>query len=165
MGLLVALIRTVLGATIPWLLCLTFALPWMERQEVAGMPWATRIWPGLPQIWSRGSWSGLIQAVGFAVAVNLAVLGSFWWVELLPSGLLTFVWLAIGLVWIGSALFSEGRLYPNSELGHVQLEGIELEDRAAGSVRRKEKLDWPEWTGRVNTVIAELERLVATESD
>jgi hypothetical protein len=70
------------------------------------MPWATRIWPGLPQIWSLGSWSGLAQAVGFALMVNLAVLGSFYWVELLPSGLLTLVWLAIGVFWLGSALFS-----------------------------------------------------------
>ena len=73
---------------------------------MAGMPWATRMWPGLPRIWSLGSWSGLAQAVGFGVVVNLAVLGSFCWVELLPSGLLTLVWLVIGLFWLGSALFS-----------------------------------------------------------
>jgi hypothetical protein len=70
------------------------------------MPWATRMWPGLPRIWSLGSWSGLAQAVGFALVVNLAVLGSFYWVELLPSGLLTLVWLAIGVFWVGSAIFS-----------------------------------------------------------
>jgi len=86
---------------------------------VAGMPWATRMWPGLPQIWSLGSWSGLAQAVGFAFVVNLAVLGSFCWVELLPSGVLTSIWLAIGLFWLGSALFScrslgHGRLEPDN---------------------------------------------------
>ena len=70
------------------------------------MPWATRMWPGSPRIWSLGSWSGLAQAVGFAFLVNLAVLGSFCWIELLPSGVLTLTWLAIGLLWLGSALFS-----------------------------------------------------------
>jgi hypothetical protein len=64
------------------------------------------MWPGLPRIWSLGSWSGLAQAVGFAFVVNLAVLGSFYWVELLPSGMPALVWLAIGLFWLGSALFS-----------------------------------------------------------
>ena len=73
---------------------------------MAGMPLAIRMWPGLPRIWSLGSWLGLAQAVGFALAVNLAVLGSFYWVEVLPSRLLTLVWLAIGLFWLGSALFS-----------------------------------------------------------
>ena len=70
------------------------------------MPWATRMWPGLPRIWSLGSWLGLAQAVGFTIGVNLAILGSFYWVELLPGSLLTLVWLAIGLFWLGSALFS-----------------------------------------------------------
>ena len=70
------------------------------------MPWVTRMWPGLSRIWSLGSWSGLAQAVGFAFAVNLAVLSSFCWVEFLPSRLLTLVWLVVGLFWLGSAVFS-----------------------------------------------------------
>ena len=70
------------------------------------MPWATRTWPGLPQIWRLGSWLGLVQAVGFAIVVNLAVLGSFYWTELLPNGLLRLVWAAIGIFWVGSTVFS-----------------------------------------------------------
>ncbi len=49
---------------------------------------------------------GLVQAVGFTIVVNLAVLGSLYWTELLPSGLLRLVWTAIGIFWVGSTLFS-----------------------------------------------------------
>ena len=44
------------------------------------MPWATYLWPGLPQLWYGGLGSGLVLAVGFAVLLNalLLVQGSIW---------------------------------------------------------------------------------------
>lgn len=51
---------------------------------------------------------------------------------------------------IGSALFSDGRLVPNFELGHMEVDGQEAEARASARVRTAESLDWPQWAERVN---------------
>jgi polyphosphate glucokinase len=60
---------------------------------------------------------------------------------------------------IGSALFFEGRLLPNTELGHLSLAGREVEHFCSGRVRTEQRLDWPQWAERVNAVLAEFERL------
>ena len=46
---------------------------------------------------------------------------------------------------IGSGLFLDGKLVPNTELGHLLLDGHEAEHRAAAVVRDREKLSWKEW--------------------
>ena len=51
---------------------------------------------------------------------------------------------------IGSALFIDGRLVPNTELGHLQMGGAEAEQRASARARTAEHLDWPGWAARVN---------------
>lgn len=54
---------------------------------------------------------------------------------------------------IGSALFLNGQLWPNTELGHLEIDGIEAEHYASARVRTVEKLDWPAWCERVNKVL------------
>jgi polyphosphate glucokinase len=61
---------------------------------------------------------------------------------------------------IGTALFVDGRLLPNTELGHLELAGREVEQFASGRVRSQDRLDWPEWVERVNAVLAEYQRLL-----
>jgi polyphosphate glucokinase len=51
---------------------------------------------------------------------------------------------------IGSALFSDGRLVPNFELGHMEVDGLEAEAGASARVRTAEALDWPQWAERVS---------------
>ena len=46
---------------------------------------------------------------------------------------------------IGSGLFHDGTLVPNTELGHLELDGHKAEHRAAAVVRDREKLSWKEW--------------------
>jgi tetratricopeptide (TPR) repeat protein len=70
------------------------------------MPWATYLWPGLPQLWFSGFWSGLALAMGFALLLNWMLLASFVWVELLDPFGLRLGWLAIGSLWVGSAIIS-----------------------------------------------------------
>jgi hypothetical protein len=70
------------------------------------MPWAIYAWPGLPQLWRQGQWQGLAAAVGFGVLLNLLLLASFVWVELLSSGWLRAGWLLALLVWSGAAGWS-----------------------------------------------------------
>lgn len=70
------------------------------------MPWATYLWPGLPQLWIRGSWSALGVAVGAAALLNLALLASLVWSELIGPESRTALWAALGVVWGGAAVVS-----------------------------------------------------------
>jgi polyphosphate glucokinase len=55
---------------------------------------------------------------------------------------------------IGSALFTDGHLVPNTELGHLEVGGQEAEHRASARVRTEEGLDWAQWSARVNEYLA-----------
>ncbi|HMA11600.1 MAG TPA: ROK family protein [Steroidobacteraceae bacterium] len=60
---------------------------------------------------------------------------------------------------IGSALFVDGRLVPNTELGHMEVGGVEGEQRAAARVRTEQGLDWAQWCERVNVYLDAIDRL------
>ncbi len=60
---------------------------------------------------------------------------------------------------IGSALVVDGHLWPNTELGHMEVDGVEGESRAAARNRTDENLSWDEWAVRVNRYLAEINRL------
>jgi polyphosphate glucokinase len=64
---------------------------------------------------------------------------------------------------IGSGLFVDGVLVPNTELGHLELDGFDAETRAAASARKRERLSWPEWAGRVQHYLRHVERLLSPE--
>lgn len=55
---------------------------------------------------------------------------------------------------IGTALFVDGKLVPNTELGHLEIRGREAEEWASGRTRTAENLDWKQWAERVNEVLA-----------
>ncbi|MFD7659137.1 polyphosphate--glucose phosphotransferase [Actinosynnema sp. NPDC059797] len=61
---------------------------------------------------------------------------------------------------IGSALFLDGRLVPNTEFGHLEVDGHDAETRAAASVKEDKGLSWAEWTPRVSRYISVLENLI-----
>lgn len=54
---------------------------------------------------------------------------------------------------IGSAMYRDGRLLPNTELGHVEFKGMEAEHYASDRVRKEEDLSWETWGERVNAVL------------
>ena len=60
---------------------------------------------------------------------------------------------------IGSALFTGGRLFPNTELGHLEMMGRDAEKWASARVRTAEGLDFPAWAARVNEYLAAMHRL------
>jgi polyphosphate glucokinase len=64
---------------------------------------------------------------------------------------------------IGSALIHDHVLVPNSELGHLEVEGHNAESRAANSAREAEGLSWEEWAGRLTTYYRTVERLFSPE--
>jgi polyphosphate glucokinase len=58
---------------------------------------------------------------------------------------------------IGSALFVDGHLVPNTEFGHIQVDGEDGERRASAGAREREELDWAEWAQRVDRYLDVLE--------
>lgn len=60
---------------------------------------------------------------------------------------------------IGSALLNDGALVPNTELGHLELNGHDAEKRAAASVRDEERMSYRRWARRVSEYMSHVERL------
>ena len=60
---------------------------------------------------------------------------------------------------IGTALFADGKLFPNTELGHLELNGIDAEEWASARVRTQLGLDWPAWIERVNAYLKRMHAL------
>jgi polyphosphate glucokinase len=73
------------------------------------------------------------------------------------SGTVLVVTLGTG---IGSALFVDGVLVPNTELGHLVVRGKPAEQRAAESVRESKGLSWKQWADRLEEYFVEVERLL-----
>ena len=69
------------------------------------------------------------------------------------TGLVVMVTLGTG---IGTALFINGHLVPNTELGHIELDGKDAEDRAAASVREQKEMSWKRWSKRVDAYLHRL---------
>lgn len=61
---------------------------------------------------------------------------------------------------IGTALLLDGRLVPNSELGHLEIDGHDAESRAAASAREVEDLSWEEWAERLQRYYGVIEDLL-----
>jgi polyphosphate glucokinase len=59
---------------------------------------------------------------------------------------------------IGTALFVNGMLVPNTELGHIELEGKDAEKRAAASVRERKELSWKKWSRSVDAYLNQIYR-------
>ena len=60
---------------------------------------------------------------------------------------------------IGSALLNDGVLVPNTELGHLQIDGHDYETRAAYSAKERENLSWDKWAARLQKYYSTLELL------
>jgi polyphosphate glucokinase len=60
---------------------------------------------------------------------------------------------------IGSALIYNGVLVPNSELGHLEIDGRDAESRAATSVKDDKNLSWQEWAERLQRYFSHVEDL------
>lgn len=60
---------------------------------------------------------------------------------------------------IGSAMLVDGILVPNTELGHLELDGHDAESRAAASVRDEHGMSYRKWAHRVNRYMQHVELL------
>lgn len=73
------------------------------------------------------------------------------------KGLVLIVTIGTGL---GTALFIDGRLVPNTELGHIELRGEDAEVWASDAARERKELSWEAWAPYFNEYLVKLERLV-----
>ncbi|MFJ8160879.1 polyphosphate--glucose phosphotransferase [Streptomyces sp. NPDC096136] len=64
---------------------------------------------------------------------------------------------------IGSALFRDGRLVPNTELGHLELKGHDAETRASVKAKEDGDLSWERWARRLEKYLAHLEMLFSPD--
>jgi polyphosphate glucokinase len=60
---------------------------------------------------------------------------------------------------VGSALFVDGRLVPNMELGHLEIRGKDAEKRSSAAQRTARSLSWAEWAGLLDEHLRAIERL------
>ena len=73
------------------------------------------------------------------------------------TGVVLMVTLGTG---IGTALFTNGQLLPNTELGHLEIRGKDAELRASERVRLQKELSWKQWARRVDEYLNAIERLL-----
>lgn len=76
------------------------------------------------------------------------------------SGLVVMVTLGTG---IGTALVHDGRLVPNAELGHIEIDGADAELSRSAKAREAEGLGWEEWAERVSRYLRVLENLISPD--
>jgi polyphosphate glucokinase len=64
---------------------------------------------------------------------------------------------------VGTALFIDGRLVPNTELGHIEIRGKDAERRVADRARETKGLSWKKWAANVDEYLGALERLFSPD--
>jgi polyphosphate glucokinase len=64
---------------------------------------------------------------------------------------------------IGSAIFVDGCLVPNTEFGHMEVRGKDAEDRSADRIRTEKNLSWEKWAKRVNEFLGRMELLFSPD--
>jgi polyphosphate glucokinase len=73
------------------------------------------------------------------------------------SGVVIVITLGTG---IGCGLFLDGKLVPNTELGHIEIDGRDAETMAADSVRERKDLSWKKYAARVELYLRRLDALL-----
>lgn len=64
---------------------------------------------------------------------------------------------------IGTALFLNGELVPNAELGHLEIDGVDYETKASFAAKEREDLSFTEWAKRLQKYYSTLERLFSPD--
>ncbi|HNB54041.1 MAG TPA: ROK family protein [Anaerolineales bacterium] len=64
---------------------------------------------------------------------------------------------------LGTALFVNGQLVPNTELGHIEIDGKDAEWKASEAAKTREDLSWKKWAKRFNRYLQTLEKLLSPD--
>lgn len=60
---------------------------------------------------------------------------------------------------IGTVLLVDGTLVPNTELGHLEIDGFDAESKASSAAREREDLSWSQWAERLQRYFSHVENL------
>lgn len=61
---------------------------------------------------------------------------------------------------IGTALFLNGKLIPNTELGHLEIDGVDYETMASFSAKERDQLDFAAWAQRLTKYFNHVQKLI-----
>jgi polyphosphate glucokinase len=64
---------------------------------------------------------------------------------------------------IGSSIFVDGHLVPNTEFGHMEVRGKDAEDRASDRIRQEKELSWKKWAKCVDEFLGRMEALFSPD--
>lgn len=64
---------------------------------------------------------------------------------------------------IGSAMVVDGKLVPNTELGHLEIDGHDAEKQASAAQRKNQELSWEEWSARLQKYYSHVEMLFSPD--
>jgi polyphosphate glucokinase len=73
------------------------------------------------------------------------------------DGVVLLVTIGTGL---GTSVFIDGYLLPNTEFGHIEINGKDAELLASDAARKEHDLSWKKWTKRLDTYLLRLEALI-----
>ena len=155
------------------------------NQTISDLNWRGKIGSGFPGVIKKGTvftaanlskeWIGVnleneirkftegnVAVINDADAAGLAEMKFGAGVEYnrQDGGIVLMVTLGTG---IGSALFVDGALVRNTEFGHIEIDGVDAETRAATVHREREGLSWQDWGARVNKYLQTMEKLLSPD--
>lgn len=64
---------------------------------------------------------------------------------------------------LGTAVFNDGVLLPNTELGHIEIDGVDAEDRASNRAKKAEGLSTDVWAKRLERYLQRIEELLSPD--
>ena len=73
----------------------------------------TLLWPGLPWLWLRGSIAGLVLALAFSVSLDVAVITTLIWPDVVELSFTIAIWTATGVVWLVSTVSAAAAFPPS----------------------------------------------------
>ncbi len=76
------------------------------------------------------------------------------------SGVVLIITVGTGL---GSALFTDGHLVPNTELGHLEIDGQDAETNASDAARQRDDLSWKKWAKRFDVYLHTVDQLFSPD--
>jgi polyphosphate glucokinase len=64
---------------------------------------------------------------------------------------------------IGSAIFLDGKLFPNAEIGHLEIDGVDAEQKASDRARESNEWSWKKWSKNVDKYLRHIEFLFSPD--
>jgi hypothetical protein len=86
---------------------------------VGVLRYLTILWPGLPWVWLRGSLTGLVVALGFAVTLDVAVVTTWIWTDLIGLPSTVAVWSAAVALWLMATASAVSSFPPPIPVGRI----------------------------------------------